>query len=60
MGDMISKKGTVEDTLMEDALWNDPMCYPAYDTTSLLERNGTAGNKNKKDAAGNGSCRVAA
>ena len=56
----INKKGNAEYILKEDALWEDPMCYPAYDTTSLLGRHGTVCKESNKDAAGSNACRVAA
>lgn len=56
----ISKKGNIEGMLNDDALWGDPMCYPAYDKTSLLERHGTVCKTRNKDAVETGACRVAA
>ncbi len=60
MNSKINKKGNAEDMLKEDALWDDPMCYPAYDTTSLLERHGAVCKDRNKDAAEINACRVAA
>ena len=60
MNSTINKKGNVEDMLKEEALWEDPMCYPAYDTTSLLGRNGSICKESNKNTAGSNACRVAA
>ena len=57
MSAAINKKGNADDILREEALWDDPMCYPAYDTASLLERHSPEG---KKDAKSEATCRVAA
>ncbi|MCK4533954.1 MAG: hypothetical protein KAT81_00405 [Syntrophobacterales bacterium] len=55
-----NKKGNVEGILKESALWEDPMCYPAYDTTSLLERHGTVRKERNRDAVETRACGVAA
>lgn len=60
MKNKINKKGNVEGILKESALWEDPMCYPAYDTTSLLERHGTVRKEHNKDAVETSACEVAA
>ncbi|HOO90986.1 MAG TPA: hypothetical protein PLA74_09225 [Syntrophales bacterium] len=57
MSAAINKKGNADDILREEALWEDPMCYPAYDTASLLDRHSS---ENKKDAKSGDACRVAA
>jgi len=41
MNSNINKKANAKDMWKEDELWEDPMCYPAYDTTNLIERHGT-------------------
>ncbi len=60
MNAKINKKGNVESILKESALWEDPMCYPAYDTTSLLERHGTVRKERNRDAVETRACGVAA
>ena len=60
MNAKINKKGNVEDMMNEGALWEDPMCYPAYDKTSLLERHGTVLKERNKNAVGTSACRAAA
>jgi hypothetical protein len=35
------RKGNAETMIHDDALWQDPMSYPAYDSESLLERAAT-------------------
>ncbi|MBW2544427.1 MAG: hypothetical protein JRD43_02925 [Deltaproteobacteria bacterium] len=60
MNAKINKKGNVEDMMNEGALWEDPMCYPTYNATSLLERHGTVRKERNKDAVETSACRVAA
>ena len=60
MKNTIHKNRPVEDTMHNDELWGDPMCYPTYDATSLHGKHGATGTESNKDAAEAGAYGVAA
>jgi len=60
MKNTIHKNRPVEDAMQSGELWEDPMCYPAYDATSLHRKHGVTVTNKNKDAAQTGAYGVAA
>jgi hypothetical protein len=60
MKNTTQKNRPVEETMHNDELWGDPMCYPAYDATSLHGTHGATATESNQEAAEAGSYGVAA
>jgi hypothetical protein len=60
MKNTTQKNRPVEETMHNDELWGDPMCYPAYDATSLHGKHGATAPESNQEAAEAGSYGVAA
>jgi hypothetical protein len=55
-----NRKGNAETMIHDDALWQDPMSYPAYDSESLLERAATGRKKHESSSLDAAADKVAA
>jgi hypothetical protein len=55
-----NRKGNAGKMVRDDALWQDPMSYPAYDRESLLERAATGRKESENNSIDITAGRVAA
>jgi hypothetical protein len=55
-----NRKGNAEKMVSDDALWQDPMSYPAYDSKSLLERAATGRKESENNSLDTVAGKVAA
>jgi hypothetical protein len=60
MKNTIHKNRPVEETMHNHELWGDPMCYPAYDATSLHGKHGATATESNQEVADAASYGVAA
>ncbi len=55
-----NRKGNADQMVRDDALWQDPMSYPAYDSESLLERAATVRKESEQNPLDTAAGKVAA
>jgi hypothetical protein len=55
-----NSKGNAEKMMCDDALWQDPMSYPVYDSESLLKRAATVRKESENDSLDTAAGKVAA
>ena len=55
-----NRKGNAEEMVRDDALWQDPMSYPAYNSESLIERAATGRKETENNSIDTAVGKVAA